>query len=566
MLDELNIKNAALIKRAEIKFNNGLNVITGETGAGKSMLIGSLMFALGGRASKDFIREGEDKTVVEAVFTDISKNVTECAEGMGIDCTDEELILQRTISREGRTSARVNGTPVTAAMLKELASKLLDIHSQHESQSLLNPAKHIDILDKFCGDDIEELKTELTLLISDYKSILMQLKALSGNDDERQRRLELIDYKINDIESAGLKEGEEESLLSRKKVLALSERLIKQCRQCLELLYYGNSDSASAVDKVGDAIKICGSMSASDGSLSDIFDEIYSAHTSLENASHALKNYLESISADPNEINAIEERLDLIYSLKKKYGSTVEEIIKSKNEAVKERDFLLNSGELRNKLNLRKSEITDKIKSVCSKISLIRKETALLLQKRIDDELHDLEMKNSLFKIDISQKGTFNNKGWDNVEFLISTNAGESLKPLAKTASGGEMSRVMLSLKTVISGTESIGTFIFDEIDTGISGKTASKVAEKMAYISGRQQIICITHLPQIASIADSNMLIEKDVEDNSTVTTVKSISDKEKVYEILRLMGSNESSAAVKAAEEMIDYSNQKKNELRMK
>ena len=542
MLDELNIKNAALIKRAEIKFNKGLNVISGETGAGKSMVIGSLMFALGERASKDFIREGEDKTVVEAVFTDISKNAKECAEGMGIDCSDDELILQRTISREGRTSGRINGTPVTASMLKELSARLLDIHSQHESQSLLNPAKHIDILDRFCGKEIEELKTELTLLISDYKSVLMQLKAISGNDEERQRRLELIDYKINDIESVGLKEGEEEALLSRKKVLASSERLIKQCRQCLELLYYGNGDSASAVDKIGDALKICNTMSASDSNLNGIFEEIDSAHESLQNAAVSLKDYLESISADPNEI------------------------IKRKEEAVKERDFILNSGELRHKLNLRKEKITGEIKDICGKITLLRKETSAVLQERITSQLHDLEMKSAQFEIDITQKGTFNNKGWDNVEFLISTNAGEGLKPLAKTASGGEMSRVMLGLKTVISGTENIGTFVFDEIDTGISGKTASKVAEKMAYISDKQQIVCITHLPQIASMADGNMLIEKSVENGTTITTVKNIENKEKIYEILRLMGSNESSAALKAAEEMIEYSSKKKTELRGK
>lgn len=566
MLDELNIKNAALIKRAEIKFNKGLNVLTGETGAGKSMVIGSLMFALGERASKDFIREGEDKTVVEAVFTDISQNARDCAEGMGIDCSDEELILQRTISREGRTTGRINGTPVTATMLKELSARLLDIHSQHESQSLLNPSKHIDILDRFCGEKIEDLKNDLSLLAADYKSVLLQLKAVSGNNEERERRLELIEYKINDIESAGLKNGEEEALISRKKVLASSERLIKQCRQCLELLHYGNGDSASACDKTGDALKICGTMSASDENLNGVFEEIESAYTNLQNASEALKDYLESISSDPNEINTIEERLDLIYSLKKKYGSSVEEILKKKEEAVKERDFILNSGELRQKLNLRKEKIADEIKVQCGKITKLRKETAEVLQERITTELHDLEMKNAVFKIDISQKATFNNKGWDNVEFLISTNAGEGLKPLAKTASGGEMSRVMLGLKTVISGTESIGTFVFDEIDTGISGKTATKVAEKMAYISNSQQIICITHLPQIASIADSNMLIEKNVENNTTVTTVKNIEEKEKVYEILRLMGSNESDAAIKAAEEMIEFSNKKKSELRNK
>ncbi len=566
MLDELNIKNAALIKRAEIKFNKGLNVITGETGAGKSMVIGSLMFALGERASKDFIREGENKTVVEAVFTDISKSARECAEGMGIDCSDDELILQRTISREGRTSGRINGTPVTAAMLKELSARLLDIYSQHESQSLLNPAKHIDILDRFCGEKIEELKNDLSYLASDYKSVLLQLKAISGNDEERQRRLELIEYRINDIESAGLKNGEEEALISRKKVLASSERLIKQCRQCLELLYYGNGDSASALDKAGDALKICGTMSSSDENLNTIYEDIEGAYANIQNASEALKDYLESISADPNEINAIEERLDLIYSLKKKYGSSVEEIIKKKEDAVKERDFILNSGELRQKLNSRKEKIAEEIKAQCKKITTLRKKTAEILQERITTQLHDLEMKNAVFKIDISQKATFNNKGWDNVEFLISTNAGEGVKPLAKTASGGEMSRVMLGLKTVISGTENIGTFVFDEIDTGISGKTASKVAEKMAYISDNQQIICITHLPQIASMADGNMFIEKNVENGSTVTTVKNIENKEKVYEILRLMGSNESSAALQAAEEMIEYSSKKKTELRSK
>ncbi len=566
MLQELNIKNAALIKSTDIEFNKGLNVLSGETGAGKSMVIGSLTFALGGRVSRDFIRAGEEKASVEAVFTDVPSSAASYAESAGIDCSDGIFIFSRTINSDGRTTARVNGTAVTAGILKELSSKLVDIHSQHEHHSLLNPARHIDILDKFCSSEIEKYKEKLGGLIVKYKNIAHKLRAVSGNDEERKRRIEFLEYKISEIDEAGLKSGEEEELNERKKVLSVSEKLIKQSRQCLELLYYGNGNGndISACDKVSDAVGICTVMAESDKSLLQAAEGLSSAYENLHEAAETIKDYLENISADPDEINKIENRLDIIYTFKKKYGSTVEEILKSRDEAEKELEFIQNSAQIRIELKKEQASVMNDIKEICEHITEIRIKTAESLEKKVTDEIRELEMKNAVFKIDISRKDTFNSNGWDNVEFMIATNAGEGLKPLAKTASGGELSRVMIGLKTVISGAEGTGTFVFDEIDVGISGRTAAKVAEKMASISANQQILYITHLPQIAAMADKSLLIEKNVVDGSTVTTVKGLEKEEKVKEVLRLMGSNETQAGIKAAEEMTEFSEKVKEKLR--
>lgn len=555
MLQELNIKNAALIKSTNIEFNKGLNVLSGETGAGKSMVIGSLMFALGSRVSRDFIRAGEEKAAVEAVFTKLPIAAKNYAENAGIDCSDGVFIFSRTINRDGRTTARVNGTSVTASVLKELSLKLVDIHSQHEHHSLLNPARHIDILDKFCSSEIEVYKEKLSGLIIKYKNIAHKLKAVSGNNEERKRRIEFLEYKIHEIDDAGLKSNEEEELNKRKKVLSVSEKLINQSRKCLDLLYYGNGNDISACDKISNAVGICNLMAESDKSLIQTSESLGIAYENLRESAETIKNYLENISADPDEINKIENRLDIIYTFKKKYGSTVEEILKSRDEAQKELEFIQNSSQIRLELKTEQSSVMNSIKEICRHISEIRVRTAENLQKRVTAEIQELEMKNAVFKIDISKKDTFNSNGWDHVEFMIATNAGDGLKPLAKTASGGELSRVMIGLKTVISGVEGTGTFIFDEIDVGISGKTAAKVAEKMASISNNQQILYITHLPQIAAMADENLLIEKNVVNESTVTTVKNLKKEEKTKEVLRLMGSNETLAGTKAAEEMIEF-----------
>ncbi len=564
MLGELNINNIALIKRSDIEFEKGLNVLSGETGAGKSMVIGSLEFALGGRATRDFVREGEEKATVEAVFYDVSEQVLKCAAEMGVDCEDKTIILQRTINKFGRTSGRINGVTATASMLKNIAEKLIDIHSQHESHSLLNSANHIDVLDRFCMPEILGLKSELSELIYKYKKIREKLKAVSGDENERKRRIELLEYKIYEIEQADLSSDEEEKLNLRKKTLLSAEKLIKHSSQCLALLYYGGEGDLSAIDRLSAALKLCGSMVANDESLSDVYENIDELYSKLQYTSDRLKSYLDDINADPNEINKIEERLDLIYNIKKKYGADFNEIMENLKKAKEELDFINNSEEIRLKLNAENDKIINSIKNICDKITDIRKNAAKKLQKRITEELRDLEMKNAIFEVYITQKDSFNSKGRDNVEFMISTNAGESLKPLSTTASGGEMSRVMLGLKTVISGNENIDTFVFDEIDTGISGRTATKVAEKMAYISNKQQILCITHLPQIEAISDKSFLIEKSVESEKTVTKVKELNYNDKVSEVLRLMGSNTTDAGIKAAKEMINFSDERKKAIR--
>jgi len=564
MLTELNIKNAALIKSANIQFNKGLNVLSGETGAGKSMVIGSLTFALGERVSRDFIRSGEEKAVVEAVFCEIDDNLKSYAEEMGIECDEDMLIFQRSINQDGKTTARINGSTVTVSALKDISKRLMDIHSQHEHHSLLNASKHIDILDKFCMPEINELKKELSIHTSLYKQVLEKLKKVSGNDEERKRKIEFLEHKINEIGMAKLKKGEEEELLNRKKILAVLEKLIKLTNQALGLLHYGSEREQSAEDKVGEALKLSLAISQNDENAAYISDIIQEADDKIKEAVSELNSYIDNIGSDPEELEKIEERLDVLYNLKKKYGQSIDDVMKVYDDALKELDFILNSEKIRNDLNKEKENVQKKIRYVCQKMTDLRKKTAEILEEKITNELKDLEMKNAQFCIKIEKKDTFNLKGWDNVEFMISTNMGESLKPLSKTASGGEMSRVMLGLKTVISSAESIGTFVFDEIDTGISGKTASKVAEKMVHISSNQQIICITHLPQIASMADKSLLIEKFVEEDKTVTNIRELGAEEKVMEVMRLMGSANTNTAFAAAEEMVSLSNSIKNKIR--
>lgn len=564
MLEEINIKNAALIENAHIEFSGGLNILSGETGAGKSMIIGSLAFVLGQRSTRDFIREGEKKAVVEAVFSHLSQKALDTAVDMGIDCDEGVIILQRTINSDGKTNGRINGTPVTASMLRRLAESLVDIYSQHEHQSLLNTSNHIDILDSFCENSINGFKEQLLEYIREYKDILKKLEAVSGDEFERQRKIDFLEYKIEEIENAGLKSGEEEELNQRKKTLMFSEKLVKYSKQCLELLYYGGDEGVSACDKAGEALRLCSIMEQSDDSVEEIRSTLESAFEQLKEAVSEMKVYAENLDEGPDEINNIESRLDIIYNLKRKYGSTIEEIIEAGERAKSELEFINNSSKIRDELNYKRKEVLKNISKICSKITRIREETALTLQKNITDELRSLEMKNAVFKICVKQKDGFGPKGQDDVEFMISTNAGEGLKPLAKTASGGEMSRVMLGLKAVTAAKESIGAYVFDEIDTGIGGKTAGKVAEKMALISKNQQIICITHLPQIASMADRHFLIEKSVYNDKTSTSVKCLDYNERVFETARLMSGEETKSAVKAAKDMVDIYDKRKKELR--
>jgi DNA repair protein RecN len=567
MLLGLHIKNVALIEEEEIEFGKGFNVLSGETGAGKSMIIDAINFVLGERTSKDFVRRGQAKAQVEAEFEIKDRDTLSAIQEIGIEADDNIVIIQRIMTAEGKSTNRVNGTSVTAGMLKQISEGLIDVHGQHEHQSLLNAARHMDILDKFCGEKIEQYKVDLGVLIKEYKSILSQINALAGDDEERSKKIEALEFKINDIEDASLKKGEEEALLERKGYLNNIEKITKYTHNAMELLYLGADEEMSASDKIAQAIDDVGNLKIIDPDCNNIYDELNEVGTALDDVIRKFKKYSDEIFSSPEELDNIEERLDIIYRLKKKYGATVEEVLAFQERLQEELDFISNSEEELKKLSLRKADIFSKIKVDCKKMTDLRIKTAQQLEQEIETQLKELEMKNASFKIVVKQKDTFNSKGCDNVEFMISANLGEELKPLAKIASGGEMSRVMLAMKTVVAHAESIDTFIFDEIDTGVSGKTAVRVGEKMATIGKKRQILCITHLPQIAAMADRHFLIEKSVKGEKTVTEVKALDYNGAVGEISRLMGGGQAGNLVtKAAEEMKKYADEYKSSIKIK
>ena len=553
MLENIRIKNVALIEESDIKFKGGLNILSGETGSGKSMIIDSINFALGGRVNRDFIRKDTESARVEALFSG-NEYINSILSENGIETEDDfSVIITRTFNTSGKSVCRINGTMVTAGAVKNISEYLIDIHGQHEHQSLLNPKKHIFLLDKFCGVALDEKLEVLGVLYSQYKSVLKSIDELNGDEMQRAQRMDMLYFQKEDIENAKLKVGEEEELTERRKVLSNLEKVVRLAGNSLELLYEGSLNGVSATDNISDALYNIQTLADIDPSISHISENLSTVSALLDDVCHELKACFRNAESDPEELMRIDERLNMIYSLKRKYGKSIAEILEFYNRIVKELEFMENSEEILSKLYLEKSKLEDEINLICKEISDIRKEKALIIESEIEKELKDLEMKNAIFKINIKDKEMFTSKGKDNVEFLISANMGEELKPLSRIASGGEMSRVMLALKSILSEVDTIDTFIFDEIDTGVSGRTAQKVAEKMSNVSKKNQIICITHLPQIASMADNHLLIEKYTENNRTTTDVIQLSNEESISEICRLMGGvTITDATIQAAKDM--------------
>ena len=493
MLEHLHIRNVALIKESEISFGDGLNILTGETGAGKSMIIDSLQFALGGRAGKDFLRHGEKQAAVEALFSVQSQALTEkLAENGIVPEEDGTLLITRTLSEAGKSVCRINGSTVTVGMLKEIAEDMIDIYGQHEHQSLLNPVKHIRLLDRFCGAGFGEAMEEYKNSRQRLKDLEKQLTILIGDESQREQRMDMLLFQKEEIEAAELQEGEEDALLEQKKRLSSMERLIRLTGESVTLLYDGDDRAPSACDQLGDALAKLQEAAEYDAALSPLADALADGYAAVEDCARELKREAEEQEADPEELERIEERLQLFYKLKRKYGGSIEAVLEFYAEQVEE---------------------------------------------QIETALHDMEMKHARFHIQIEEKADWGADGKDKVEFLISANAGEPLKPLAKIASGGEMSRVMLALKTVLVDADEIGTFIFDEIDTGVSGRTARRGGEKMRFLGGKRQLLCITHLPQIAAMADNHFLIEKESDAGETVTRVTALDEEGAVREVARLM-----------------------------
>lgn len=561
MLLELSIKDFALIDNVTIEFKKGLNILTGETGAGKSIIIDSVNFVLGERVSKGIIRTGADKAEVTAVFELIDNpELKRVMEDSGLETDEEVLILSRELNSSGRNICRINNHPVTASLLKSISSFLIDIHGQHEHQSLLNEGYHIEILDMFGGDRLIEYKSKVHSIYLEVQEIKRQLKSVMGDDIERERKLNLLDFQLKEIDGARLKDGEEEELLKNRNILANSEKLYSVLSQSYSLLYESNEERQAIYDSLGYVVSELRSISAIDDKINRMLKSVEDAYYTLEGTISDIREYRDRIDFSPELINEVESRLDLINKLKRKYGKTIEDILKYRDSVYNEMQDIQNREEIIEKLKGKLSEKISLLDKASRELSDLRKSAAKVLSDRIVSELKFLGMEKSVFNVNFEAPEKdghpiYGENGIDVVNFLISLNPGEPVKPLSKVASGGEISRIMLAIKTVLADIDSIPSLIFDEIDTGISGKAAQAVAEKLSRISLTHQVICVTHLPQIASMADTHFYIEKTSTAGATRTGVEKIEHLKRVAEIARMLGGAKiTDLTLRHAEEMIN------------
>ena len=568
MLLELEIKNFALIDELHLQFDKGLNILSGETGAGKSIIIDAVNMAIGERADREFVRTGANKSSVQAIFTfDAESDIPKLLQDYGIELEGEnQLIITREIYSNGRSISRLNGIMVTQQVLKTITEKLIDIHGQHQHQSLLNPNTHIDMLDAYGGKAHMEL---LERISEEYKGLLSlegKLTKLCGNEMERERRLDLLSFQLKEIDEARLKKDEEEILGQQRHLLANSERIFEGISKSYNLLYE-TDEAASIYDMISQAASLLQGIMDYDPPLKDYYQGVEEIQYRIQDLARDIRNYKDNIDFEPALLDEIEERLDVINNLKRKYGKTVDEVLSYRDSIATELDLLQNSEEEINRIRQNIEKQANTLRDLSNKLSDKRRGTAAEMQKAIVEILETLNMGKVEFIVDLlplresKTRERFTAKGIDQVEFLISTNVGEALKPLAKIASGGEMSRIMLALKTILAGADNIGCLIFDEIDSGISGKTAQIVGEKLQYISKKHQVLCITHLPQIASQADNHYLIEKYSDDNITRTSVEKLTDEKRAIEIGRLLGGEITDITLKLAKELLVTARTKKN-----
>lgn len=572
MLQRLQIQNIAIIDKVEIELGEGLNVLTGETGAGKSIIIDSIKAILGERLSKDLIRSGKDKAVVEAVFVVDDDRLKDFFNEFGIEPEEDgTLIISREFTLAGRNTCRINGKMATVSMLKHIGEVLIDIHGQHDNQSLLRIDSHIDLLDSFGDESIYKLKNKYSEKLAKYREIKNKLNHLSGNQKDRERKIDFLKFQIDEIKEAKLKPNEEEELNKQRIILNNSEKIIAALSKVYELVGVGSKTEKSASDNIGEAMSIMGEISKLDQRYAAMLNRLEGLFFEMEDIVSEVRSSRDEIDYDQELLEQVEDRLDLIYKLKKKYGDSIEKVMEFMENAQQELNEILNNEELVNELRDKLKQADEELFKIAKDISAKRRAAAKLLEEKIGFELNDLEMKNAKLKVviefdestDENGDRRYNHNGLDKVEFLISTNPGEPLKPLAKIASGGEMSRIMLAIKTILANVDKISTLIFDEIDIGISGKAAQKVGEKMSYISKNHQVISVTHLAQIACMADHNYYIEKSANALSTSTTVRRLNENEVKSEVARIIGgTNISDITIKHAEEMIEHARKYKKD----
>lgn len=551
MLCQLSIENIALIDKLELELKNGLNILSGETGAGKSIIIDSLNFVLGERADKSLIRFGTDKASVEAVFEDyLTPSIKDCLDDLGIEAEDV-LILRRKMSADGKNECRINGRISTLSALKSLTELLVDIHGQHEHQSLLKSTNHIKLLDKLGEKKIATVKGEVEKNFDDYTSLKREFSRF-GNADERERKLDILSFQIDEIEKADVKDGEEDELLSARKRIRNMEKIISALEGAKNLLDGYDSQSVSA--SIKNANSLLNTISSYDENIVPIADRLDSCKVEITDISETLSDMLQKLDFDSRSAEQIEERLEVVRTILRKYGGSYESLQKFYEEATKEAQTLSNATERVERLETEIKVAAEKLFASAKELSQERRKIADKFEKDISKELCDLGMGGSTFKVEIDSTDDVDQisaNGADSVEFMISPNVGEPLKPLAKIISGGEMSRFMLAFKNILAGVDDIGTMVFDEIDTGISGNISQVVSEKMCNISRARQVIAVTHMPSLASMADNHYLISKSTENGKTLTHVDLLKDD--TDEVARLIGGNDYSIyAVPHAKEM--------------
>ena len=563
MLCQLSIENIALIDKLSLELKDGLNILSGETGAGKSIIIDSLNFVLGERADKSLIRYGTDKASVEAVFEEyITPTVSSYLDDLGIE-TEDVLVIRRKMSIDGKNECRINGRISTLSTLKGLTELLVDIHGQHEHQSLLKSANHISLLDKLGEKNIEKLKTEVESDFRDYSSLKKEF-ARFGNSDERERKLDILTFQIDEIEKADVKDGEEDELLTARKRIRNMEKIISALEGAKNLLDGYDSQSVSA--SIKNSVSLLNTISSFDDDIQPIADRLDSCKVEITDISETLADMLERLDFDSRSADKIEERLEVVRSILRKYGGSFESLQKFYDEAKKEANILANAAERVEELEIEIGKAAKKLLESAKNLSLERRKVADKFEKDIMKELCDLGMGGSTFKVEMTTKEDVDDisaNGMDSVEFMISPNVGEPLKPLAKIISGGEMSRFMLAFKNILTGVDDIGTMVFDEIDTGISGNISQVVSEKMCNISRARQVIAVTHMPSLAAMADNHYLISKSTENGKTLTHVDLLDDD--TDEVARLIGGNDYSIyAVPHAKEMKANAQRYKNSLK--
>ena len=562
MLQSLHVKNLALMEETEVTFGEGLNILTGETGAGKSLLIGSVNLALGGKFEKEMLRRGAESALVELVFSGDNKKVSEKLAEMDLEAEEDGTVIISRKMQVGKSICKINGETVTAKQVKELAEVLIDIHGQHEHQSLLHKKKHMEILDDFCGEEFAAAADTVEEAYRECNLLRKKLEEESMDEEAKAKEKSLAEFEWKEIEQAKLIPGEDEELEQRYRLMVNSKRIMENLSESYR--YTGTDSDTGAGGALSRALRALRSVAAFDNRLEELEGQLTEIDNLLADYNRDVSEYMEDCEFDGEDFAAVEERLNLLNRLKDKYGTTLEAVIAYGEERQRLLTKLDDYDAYMDRLEKQLTEAQIRLEKACEVLSSIRRKHAAILTEQLKAALVNLNFLTVEFEISVQRAQTITARGYDDVEFLISTNPGEAMKPLSQVASGGELSRIMLAIKTVLAGRDDIDTLIFDEIDAGISGKTAWKVAEQLSLVGKAHQVICITHLPQIAAMADRHFCIEKSATSDNTITDIRMLEEEESLGELARLLGSDTlTEAALSNAGEMraqaVRYKNKK-------